>query len=384
MLALNLSTLVISLGYSLIMPVMPFYMENLGAGGVELGWLTAVYALAQTVCAPFWGALSDRIGRKPVIGIGMIGYAVSMFMFGISFSFWMLFAARCLSGMLSSATAAASLAYVGDSSETDKRSANMGQLGAAMSVGVVIGPLIGGVLAGYSLALPFFVGSGAAMLAFVLIVTLLPESLEHSVPSDKKGSLNIAYIKSTLLGPAGIILTLMFIASFCQTGLQGIMGLYVVDKFSLSTSQVGTLWMVMAGVLIVVQGFLTGPLEKRLGDKVLLLVGLLGKALVTLTVILVAGFAGMLIVMGLFAVTSAVTAPTLNASLSKVASQQKGALMGLASMTGNLSKVIAPLLAGYLYESNIDSPFVVMAAVALLGGLICVSWIRKNRSNTQP
>ena len=380
MLALKLSTLVISLGYSLILPVMPFYMENLGAGGVELGWLTAVYALAQTVCAPFWGALSDRIGRKPVIGIGMIGYAVSMFMFGIASSFWMLFAARCLSGMLSSASAAASLAYVGDSSETEKRSANMAQLGAAMSVGVIIGPLVGGVLAGYSLALPFFVGSGSAMLAFILIVALLPESLERSAAVGRKGYLDITYVMNTLLGPAGVILILIFIANFCQTGLQGIMGLYVVDKFGFTTSQVGTLWMVMAGVLIVVQGFLTGPLEKRMGDRALLLTGMLGKALVTLAVIFAPGFAGMLIVMGLFAVTSAVTAPTLNASLSKVADRQKGALMGLSSMTGNLSKVIAPLLAGYLYESNIDLPYVVMAAVALIGGIICVVWIRKSRT----
>lgn len=70
---------------------MPFYMENLGAGGRELGWLTAVYALAQTVCAPFWGALSDRIGRKPIISIGIIGYSISLFLFGLASSFWTLF-----------------------------------------------------------------------------------------------------------------------------------------------------------------------------------------------------------------------------------------------------------------------------------------------------
>ncbi|WP_242850577.1 MFS transporter [Clostridium lundense] len=150
--ALKLATLVIALGYSLILPAMPFYMKNLGAGGRELGWLTAVYALAQTVCAPFWGALSDRIGRKPIISIGIIGYSISLFLFGLASSFWTLFIARSLSGILSSATSVASLAYVGDSSLEEERSKNMSQLGAAMSVGVMMGPLLGGILASYSLA----------------------------------------------------------------------------------------------------------------------------------------------------------------------------------------------------------------------------------------
>ena len=115
MLVLGLATFVVSLGYSLVLPAMPYYMETFGAGGVELGWLTAVYALAQTICAPFWGAMSDRVGRKPIVAVGMLGYAVSLFLFGLASSFWTLFLARSLSGILSSATASASLAYIGDS-----------------------------------------------------------------------------------------------------------------------------------------------------------------------------------------------------------------------------------------------------------------------------
>ena len=187
--ALKLATFVIALGYSLIIPVMPFYMKNLGAGGKELGWLTAIYALTQTLCAPFWGVLSDRIGRKPIISIGMLGYTISLLLFGLASSFWTLFIARALSGILSSATSVASLAYVGDSSTEDKRSKNMGQLGAAMSIGVMLGPLFGGILAGYSLALPFFTGAGISFIAFLLIVTVLPESIERSGYPHKKDSL---------------------------------------------------------------------------------------------------------------------------------------------------------------------------------------------------
>lgn len=375
--ALKLATFVIALGYSLILPVMPFYMENLGAGGRELGWLTAVYALTQTVCAPFWGALSDRIGRKPIISVGIIGYAISLFLFGLASSFWALFIARSLSGILSSATSVASLAYVGDSSSEDERSKNMSQLGAAMSVGVMLGPLLGGVLAGYSLALPFFTGAGISFIAFILIITLLPESIERSVQSHKKESFDFSYLRSMVLGPAGIILMIVFVVHFCQTGLQGITGLYVVDKFGFTTRQVGVVWMVLAGVLIVVQGFLTGPLEKKAGEKRLILIGVFSKALVSFAMVLTSGFVSVLVVFSLFAVSSAITVPTLNASLSKVANEHKGTLMGFASTAGNLSKVVAPLLAGYLYESNIELPYIVMGVVALIGVLICFIWIKR-------
>jgi DHA1 family multidrug resistance protein-like MFS transporter len=374
--ALKLATFVIALGYSLILPVMPFYIENLGAGGRELGWLTAVYALAQTICAPFWGVLSDRIGRKPIISIGIIGYAVSLFLFGLASSFWTLFIARSLSGILSSATSVASLAYVGDSISEDERSKSMSQIGAAMSAGVMIGPLLGGLLAGYSLALPFFTGAGISFIAFILIVTLLPESIERSAQPCKRKSFDFSNLRSIVLGPAGIILILVFVVHFCQTGLQGITGLYVVDKFGFTTGQVGVVWMALAGILIAVQGFLTGPLEKKTGGKLLILTGVFCKALAAFAMVWTRGFVSVLVVIGLFAASSAITVPTLNASLSKTANQHKGILMGFAGTAGNLSKVVAPLLAGYLYESNIELPYISMGAIALIGAAICFIWMR--------
>uniref|UniRef100_UPI00117A3F0A MFS transporter n=1 Tax=Clostridioides difficile TaxID=1496 RepID=UPI00117A3F0A len=122
----------------LIRPVVAFYTEKRGAGGRELGWLNAVDALAQTVCAPFWGALSDRLGRKPIISIGIIGYSISLFLFGLASAFWTLFIARSLSGRLSSATYVASLSSVGVSSSADDGSKKMSHLGSSMSVCVML------------------------------------------------------------------------------------------------------------------------------------------------------------------------------------------------------------------------------------------------------
>lgn len=111
---LSFTLLVVMTGYSMVMPVMPFYIEKMGAGGRELGWPMASYSLMQLICAPAWGMLSDRIGRKPVLTIGVLGYAITLFLFGLANQLWMLFLARSLSGILSSATMPTAMAYIGD------------------------------------------------------------------------------------------------------------------------------------------------------------------------------------------------------------------------------------------------------------------------------
>ena len=175
-LILGFTLLVVMLGYGMIQPIIPFLITKLGASGSDLGVLSAVYAAMQLVCAPLWGTLSDRIGRKPVLLIGVLGYAIAMFIFGLATHFWMLFVARTFSGVLSSAAMPTAMAYISDNLPEEKRGGAMGQLGAAIGLGVVLGPLLGGFLSTDSLSLPFFVGSGLALLSLLLVFVLLPES----------------------------------------------------------------------------------------------------------------------------------------------------------------------------------------------------------------
>ncbi|MDR2023796.1 MAG: MFS transporter [Hungatella sp.] len=373
-LILNLVNFVVSLGYSLILPVMPYYMESLGAGGKELGWLTAIYALMQTICAPFWGALSDRIGRKLVLGIGMLGYAVSLFLFGLASSIETLFIARGLSGILSSASAAAAMAYVGDSVSNEERSKNMGQLGAAMGAGAVIGPVIGGTLASFTIALPFFTGAAISFVAFILILVILPESLTRSNTSK---SIKFSFMLNTFLGPAKTVLILIFLSRLCQTGFQGIIGLYLVDKFRLNTQQIGFVWMALAISLVLSQGILTGFLAKKFKDSKLIGIGLIGSATFILTMMLSTGFFSAMLILALLAVSIALTIPTLNASLSRMAEQNKGTVMGIGTTVGNLSKVIGPLLFGYLYEVNIELPYVIGGTIFFSASALCFMSTRK-------
>ena len=376
-LILSFTLLVVMLGYGMVLPIMPFYIEKLGAGGRELGWLMSTYSLMQLICAPLWGVLSDRIGRKPVLSIGVLGYAITLLMFGLATDFWMLFLARSLSGILSSATMPTAMAYVGDHAPEKERSTGMGQLGAAMGIGIVIGPLLGGLLSTDSLSLPFFIGAGMAFVAFLLVIVILPESHAPQPATDKQRSLTLEALRQTFLSPVGILLLLIFVMSFGLTSFQGITGLYVIDKFAFSTKQVGAIWMVMGGMLIIVQGTLTGPITKRFGEAFLIRAGLAGGALGFIAMSLAVNYITTLLALGFFTFALALIGPALNAYISRFAGERQGTVMGLNSAATSLGRVIGPLWAGYLYEVNIEFPYLSGAAALVLGLLVSFFGVQK-------
>jgi DHA1 family multidrug resistance protein-like MFS transporter len=394
---LSFTLLVVMLGYGMVMPIMPFYIEHFGAGGTELGWLMSTYSLMQLICAPIWGILSDRYGRKPILAIGVLGYAITLFMFGLAKTFAMLFIARSLSGILSSATMPTAMAYIGDNTPQKEKSKGMGQLGAMVGVGVILGPLMGGYLSTDSLSLPFFVGSGLATFALLLVIFLLPESKPASSstgelllsneqtstlqpdstnPEQKRPRVIDIYLR-VILSPAGILLLLIFMMSFGMTNFQGMIGLYAVDKFAFNTKQVGAIWMVMGIMLILVQGGLTGPLSQKLGELTLIRIGLFGGAIGFVLVALAVNYTTTLLAIGFFIFTLALIGPALNSYISNFAGEHQGTVMGLNSAFTSLGRVVGPLWGGYIYDINNAYPFFSGAATLLLGLLVSFIGLQK-------
>jgi multidrug resistance protein len=380
LLILSFTLLVVMLGYAMVLPIMPFYIEKLGAGGTELGWLMATYALMQLICAPIWGVLSDRYGRKSILSIGILGYAISMLMFGLSTTFWMLFVARSLSGILSSATMPTAMAYIGDNAPAKERGQGMGQLGAATGIGVVFGPLLAGVLSTYWLALPFFVGSALAFAAFLLVIFWLPEArVPTAADRSQPGAPPWGIYLRVLLGPAGVLLLLIFIMSFGMTNFQGMLGLYVVDKFDFNTKQVGAIWMLMGIVLIVGQGVLVGPLIKRVGELRLIQVALTVGALGFLGVALAKDNLGVWSALTVFVLSISLIGPPLNSFISGFAGQHQGAVMGMNGAFTSLGKALGPLWGGYIYDVDITYPFFSGAATLVLGLLVSIFALGRHR-----
>ena len=174
---LSLTLAVVMLGFGMVMPIFPFYIESMGARGSELGLLIAISPLMQLLFAPIWGSVSDRQGRKPVLAVGLLGYGISMLLFGLATELWMLFVARGVGAILSAATMPTTMAYVSDSTSDQDRGGGIGVLGAATGLGMVLGPALGGWLAVDSLSTPFFITAGVCLLTLVLVLLFLPESL---------------------------------------------------------------------------------------------------------------------------------------------------------------------------------------------------------------
>ncbi len=270
--------LVALLGYGIVIPILPFYIESMGAGGTELGLLVASYAIMRLFCGPVWGSLSDRVGRKPILLIGILGNALAMVWFGLATQLWMLFAARILSGILSSATSPTTMAYIGDSTPEKERGGGMGLLGAAGGIGTILGPALGGFLGGETLSIPFFVAAGLSFISLLLALIFLPESLpktERQKAEDKKNILDMRLWMTTIRSPLGLLFLLTFISTCGLMIFANVFGLYALERFSYGTQEVGVMMMVLGLVSALAQGALAGPLTARWGDERIIKSGLL-------------------------------------------------------------------------------------------------------------
>lgn len=378
-LILGFTLLVVMLGYGMIIPILPFLITKLGANGRDMGLLASVYAAMQLVCAPFWGTLSDRIGRRPVLLIGVFGYAITMSIFGLSTRFWMLFVARTFSGVLSSGVMPTAPAYLSDNLPEKERGSAMGQLSASLGLGIVLGPLLGGLLSTDSLSLPFFVGAGLAFLALLLVYFLLPES--HSAPTTTSSDQTDNFwrwnaLKKILLSPAGILFLLIFIMNFGLSVFQGISGLYVLDKFNFDTRQMGAMWIVVGGVMVLSQGLLIGLLTKFIGEMWVIRLGMLIGAFGFVALLLANGFIPILLAAGLFILVLALANPALNSFLSTFGGEHQGSLMGLSIAFASLGRVFGPLWAGLVFDVNLAYPFTSGVVVLLIGFIVSLVGMR--------
>jgi DHA1 family multidrug resistance protein-like MFS transporter len=376
---LSFTLALIMLGFGMVIPIFPFYIESMGASGSELGLLIAISPFMQLVFAPIWGEVSDRKGRKPVLIIGVLGYGISMLLFGLATQLWMLFAARGVGAILSAATLPTTYAYIGDSTSEDDRGGGMGILGAAIGLGMVLGPGLGGWLAAGSLSTPFFITAGLAVITLLCIWLFLPESLPAG---DRRGSklkmapaAQIRQLGHALLSPIGILLFMAFLVSFGLTNFQAIFGFYALKKFGYDTEQVGWILTGVGVVSAVTQGALTGPLTKRWGEASVIKVTLLLSSVSFGTLLLANSFLTVLLTTCFFTLPNALLRPAVISLTSKHATTKQGVSMGLNNSFTSLGRIIGPIWAGYAFDINVHYPYLSGAAIIFIGFLISLVWI---------
>ncbi len=356
---------VMMLGFGIMIPIMPFYITSMGASGSTLGLLMATFSVMQFIFAPVWGTLSDRYGRRPIIVVGVVGNILSQLLTGFASQLWMLFVARTLAGILSSATMPTAMAFVGDSTAPQDRPGALGMLGAAMSVGMVLGPGIGGLLAGSALSTPFFVAAGLSALALLFILVALPESLPLERRVEGKGvrGPQIGQMWRALHGPSGFLFFLALLLSFGLANFEGVFGLFALRRFAYGPQQVGSVMMVIGVLAALAQGVLTGVTTRRWGEAAVIRAAVLFTGIGFLLMLTASSFITVLLTVGFFVLSNAMIGPSVSSLISKQSAGGQGMSMGLNNAFMSLGRIIGPVWAGAALDMNLSLPFLTGALV---------------------
>ncbi len=391
---------VVMIGFGITLPVLAFYVERLAlaAGAsrqsivLHVTLLTGVYALMQLVFAPLWGRWSDRIGRRPLILIGIAGYVVAQVMFGLSRSLWLLYAARIVGGILSSATLPVSAAYVVDMTTKEERSRGMAWLGTAVSLGVVVGPALGGLLSrrdwhfnwstGHfrvdSFSVPFFAAAFLGLLTLLAALRWLPESMPNTsaqnTNADKDLSEKTKVEWRTLLKTLSPLLALTLAGQFALTIFEGTFALFAQKKFSFGPAEVGYVFVVCGLVMTIFQAGAVSFLAGKISELVQIGAGF---ALMGTGIALLATARTKLLVFAFVALLSfgmAFIAPNLSALVSKRGGErQAGASLGIQNAANSLGQSVGPLLGGVLFIWQINAPYL-LSGVLLIALALSIAW----------
>jgi DHA1 family multidrug resistance protein-like MFS transporter len=377
------------IGFGVTLPALPFFVERLALGdGVaestvafHVGALTSAYALTQLACAPLWGWWADQHGRKPLLVVGLGGFALAQAVFGLGTSLSLLYGARLVGGASSASLLTASAAYVSDTLSSARRGVGMAWRGTALNLGVVAGPLLSGLLArrdwhvdlatghfafdGFSI--PFFAASGLAVVALPLVFVGLPESLRAG-----EGTPQAAPVVSwrEIVRRLGDVLVLVLVSQALLALFEAAFALYAGQVLAFSLAEVGYVFVVCGLVMAVFQGGAAGWLAGRVRTRsqVTIGFGLLGAGLAFL--LMVESVSVVLGAVGVLALGVALIDPSLLTLVANRSGLYAGVGLGLQNAAGSLGQVIGPLLGGLLYAWRPGLPFQAAAggawALALL------------------
>jgi DHA1 family multidrug resistance protein-like MFS transporter len=380
----------VMIGFGMTLPVFAFYTERLAIEGgasvreaaMHVGLLTGIFALMQFLFAPLWGRWSDRVGRKPLVLIGIGGFAIAQVMFGLADSLWLFYGARILGGILSAAMFPAVTAYVADLTSEDERSRGMAWEGTAMSLGVMFGPAFGGLLAGSDLqlgmgpdpfiipafSLPFFAAALLALLTLPVVVLWLPETLPcaNAFTPGKQSATNWRDL-GIQLWP---LLALALAAQFGLTMFEATFALHAREMLQYGPEMVGVIFTICALVMAVFQGGAVGYLAPRVRAGYQIAGGFVLMGLALAILLFARGTTLILTIVALLAFGMAVITPNLTALTSKGQRQQTGAALGLINAANSLGQATGAGLGGLLFALNMNAAYWITGAMLVATGIV--------------
>jgi multidrug resistance protein len=349
-------------GFGIVVPILGRYAERFGASGLEVGLLFASFSLAQLVFAPILGRLSDRIGRKPVIMISLLGTAVGSFVTGAAGALWVLFVGRILDGA-SGASVAVAQGAVTDLAPPSERPRLLGLLGAAFGVGFVVGPALGGLASLGGEHIPFYVAGTVALVNAAVAWRRLPETRPADVRrAAREAAKNDTGAKVRLWGLA----VAGFTAIVAFSGFEATFSLLAGDRFRLTEAGIAAIFVGVGVVLVAVQGGLIRPINAKIGTQRSLQVGLVLNSAGLVVLAFAETWPLLIVALALLTVGQGLVTPNLSSLVSgRVPDHRRGEALGFQQGVNALGRVAGPAIAGVLYDHvAIGSPY-------LVGGALC-------------
>jgi MFS transporter, DHA1 family, tetracycline resistance protein len=380
------------IGFGLIIPILPSYARGLDAEGFTLGLLIASYSLMQFLCMPFWGRLSDHVGRRPILLISLAASATGYLIWGFSNSLWMLFLARIVAGA-GNANIAVAQAYVSDVTTPENRAKGMGLIGAAFGLGFVLGPALGGLFLGSdaiallrafvptassdnTLAGLQFVGFVACLFSLIDLILaffLLPEPEKRSHAGTDRFDLKPGFVMDTLKDKnLSTSIAIFFLSTFAFANMEATLVLLTNDRFGLTPRQ-NSLLFVFVGVLIVlIQGGLIHRLAKKYGEKILIEAGTILTGFGLFLTPLTLSFPVLCAAVTLLAFGSSINTPSNQSMLSKLAPQERsGGILGIGQSVSTLGRIFGPLVGCACYKHfGIPVPYMIGTVAMVVAFLL--------------
>lgn len=385
-------------GFGLVVPLLPFFAQSLKAEAWQITLMFSAYSLGQFFAEPFWGRLSDRIGRKPVLLVTLVANALGYLMLAFVPNIWLAIAVRLFTG-LGAGNISTVQGYVADVTPPEQRAGRMGLIGAAFGLGFIVGPGLGGLLTqpqlghiGYQL--PIFLAAALAALAAVGVMIFLRESRAKADPAAPRPAF-LSGLRDARTNPVVsrvLIVTLIYMAGF--SAMEAVFGLWSESRYAWGAREVGLSFMIVGVISTLNQGFLAGRLARRFGEARVLAIGMLlfGTSLVLQVLAPVAWFPAtrlelgglslpvvqgwvIPILMAVGACGMSLAMPNISAMISRASPpDRQGAMLGLNMASSSVARIFGPMVAGALFSGlGHDWPFLVGALLTVPAAVMALN-----------
>ena len=369
------------IGFGIIIPLLPFYAETYGASPQKVTMLMVTFSFFQFIAAPIWGYLSDKYGRRIIIWVTLAGSIIAYILLAYSQTLYGLFFARAFAGFMAGNISTAQ-AYIADITDKNNRAKAMGLFGAAFGIGFILGPAIGGVLAGSdpknpNVFLPPIAAASLSFIALVLALFLLKDN--RNMIKNNKNKRILSLIEAIKIPNLRQLILLSFIVTLVFASMESTFSLWSERTFNWGAEQNGYIFAIAGICGVLVQGFLISPLVKRFGEAFLCITGIIFISIGMLSVAISYFNYHAYISMSLIAFGLGFFLPTISTLIVNIVSEdRRGWVLGVNQSVSSLSRIIGPAIAGFLFEFyGKNSPYLFGSIILILFLLIFRNFIKK-------